>query len=92
MDQNIIQYCKQFIDANSLVSLQSYYRELMNTEFPREPDWAFIFQKVYLHACLKKRTDAAEWIHLALFPLLDPIQQIAMRQTFPYGRYLLSKK
>jgi hypothetical protein len=92
MDQDIIKGCKTLIEENNMDGLQSYYREIMSKEFPREPDWPFIFHRVYLHACLKKRPEIAEWIHSALYPLMDPIQQIALRQIFPYGRYLLSKR
>jgi hypothetical protein len=91
MDQDIIDLCKRHIEKGDLPSLQAYYREIMTVEFPREPDWPFIFHRVYLHACLKGQKDISEWIHLALFPMMDPIQQIALRQIFPYGRYLLSK-
>lgn len=91
MDSELIRRCKSHIDSGNLEGIQSYYRELMQTEFPEEPDWPYIFHKVYLHACLKGRPEIAQWIHQALFPMMDPIQQIALRQIFPYGRYLLSK-
>ena len=91
MNQDILRTCKTFIDANDVPGLHAYYRELMQTEFPQEPDWSWLFQKLYLHACLRGHAPIAEWLHGALFPMLDPIQQIALRQTFPYGRYLLAK-
>jgi hypothetical protein len=91
MDAQIVANCKRLIEKGDLLSLQSYYRELMLTEFERDPDWPYIFHRVYLHACLKGKGEIAEWIHTALFSLMDPIQQIALRQIFPYGRYLLSK-
>ena len=52
-------------------------------------DWAF--QKLYLHACLKGRKEIAEWLETSVFPTMDPIAQIALRQGFAYGRYLLRK-
>jgi ornithine decarboxylase len=39
---------------------------------------------------IKKRRDIAEWLQ-TLFPQFDPITQIAYRQMFSYGRYLLAK-
>lgn len=54
-------------------------------------DWVFVFQKLYLHACLKRRSEAAEWLSTVGFQALDPIQQIAVRQVFAYGRVLLHK-
>jgi hypothetical protein len=91
MNQEILRTCKSFIDANDVPGLHAYYREMMATEFPQEPDWPWLFQKLYLHACLRGRQEISQWLHGALFPMLDPIQQIALRQTFPYGRYLLSR-
>ena len=54
-------------------------------------DWTYVFQKVYLHACLKGRKQLAEWLEKDVYPLLEPIQQIALRQIFPYGHHLLSR-
>jgi len=88
----IIRTCKTCIETNNLTSLQSYYAELMEYEYIiQQPDWPSIFHRVYLHACLKGRKDTAKWLETTLYPTMDPIQQIALRQIFPYGRHLLSK-
>jgi hypothetical protein len=95
MDLFIIQECKSIlnhdIDKNCHLVLENYYRDLLDCEFDRPPDWPYIFQKVYLHACLKGRHEAAAWMQNVLFKTLDPIQQIALRQIFPYGRVLLAR-
>jgi hypothetical protein len=91
MDTEIIQTCKSFIETNDVQGIQTYYCDLLWTEFPRDPDWPFIFHKVYLHACLKGREDIANWLTRALYPNMDQIQQIALRQIFPYGRLLLAR-
>lgn len=95
MDQYIIQECKTILNydvgnSHHLV-LENYYRDLLDCEFDTTPDWPYIFQKVYLHACLKGRRDAATWMQNVLFQTMDPIQQIALRQIFPYGRTLLAR-
>jgi hypothetical protein len=87
----IICTCKSCIDTNNLEELKKYYSELMEYEYPSQPDWPFIFHRVYLHACLKKRKETAEWLEHTIYPRLDAIQQIALRQIFPYGRHLLNK-
>ena len=46
-----------------------------------------IFHRVYLHACLRGNETLASWLHQELYPKMDPIQQIALRQIFPYGRH-----
>ena len=33
----------------------------------------------------------AQWLQLTIHPKMDPIQQIALRQIFSYGRVLLEK-
>jgi hypothetical protein len=92
MDLAIIQEAKQHVEDGNLPSLQQQISDLLaNKSLPREPDWPFIFHKVYLHACLKGKHDIAKWLATSIFPLMDPIQQIALRQIFSYGRQLLSK-
>ena len=81
-----IQECKHMIDEENLDELQSLYEE-----YKYEPyAWDYAFQKIYLHACLKKKKPITEWLQ-TLFPSFDPIQQMALRQMFSYGRYLLAK-
>ena len=88
----IIRTCKTYIETNNLSSLQSYYAELMDYTYPdQQPDIPCIFHRVYLHACLKGNREIANWLETSLYPTMDKIQQIALRQIFPYGRHLLSK-
>lgn len=88
---NIIFVSKQFINSDDLLGLQEYFKETQSTEFESEPSWDYIFQKVYLHACLKKRNSMAEWLKTEIFPQLGAIQQIALRQIFSYGHALKSR-
>jgi hypothetical protein len=85
MDETI-RTCKNFINTNDLISLQKY----VITLFDQENDWPYLFQKVYLHACLKGQEDTEKWLREAMYPQMDPIQQIALRQIFPYGRHLIA--
>jgi hypothetical protein len=92
MDLAIIAEAKQNINDGNLEEIQTQVCQLIDDPaLGREPDWPFIFQKVYLHACLKGRQEIADWLHKAMYPMMDPIQQIALRQIFSYGRHLLSK-
>jgi len=81
----IICICKKYIETNSLEHLQEYVASIVDTT----TDWTYIFQKVYLHACLKGREDISTWLQ-SMFTKMEPIQQIALRQIFPYGRHLLA--
>jgi hypothetical protein len=78
--------CKALIEKDNLEGLQEFYAEYHEENFP----WEYIYQKLYLHACLKKKRRIVEWMN-GLFPSFDPIQQIALRQMFSYGKYLLAK-
>lgn len=85
--ESVYQECKEFINANKGEELKEYYEYLITTDV--QLDWPNLFQKVYIHACLKKRRDIAEWL-TTLFSKFDPITQIAFRQVFFYGRWLLA--
>lgn len=90
VNDSILAEAKEFINAGKLAELQEYTKDLLDSEFEVQPDWPNLFQKLYLHACLKKQTAIAEWF-VSLFSMFDPITQIAYRQVFFYGRYLLAK-
>lgn len=82
-----IDICKKYINEDNLEEFQEYSISLLDDNF----DWPYLFQKVYLHACLKKRNSIAEWLQGSMYSKMDPIQQVALRQVFSYGKYLLSK-
>jgi hypothetical protein len=78
--------CKTLIEKENLEGLQEVYLENQSENYP----WEYIYQKLYLHACLKKKHKIVDWLN-CMFEQFDPIQKIALRQMFSYGRYLLAK-
>ena len=91
IEDQIIHNIKLYINSGDLETVKVLYDEYVNeTEFEREIAWDYVFQKIYLHAELKKQKAICEWLD-TLFATFDPIQQIAMRQMFPYARHLLEK-
>ena len=82
----VLKRFKSYVDANDLNGAQTFLAGLVAEDLP----WDHLYQKVYLHACLKKRRDFVEWMD-TLFETLEPIQKMALRQMFSYGRYLLNK-
>ena len=88
MADEIVRNFKAYVNAGSLDTCQDYV-QILREEYEALP-WDYIYQKVYLHACLKKQTHIVDWL-LELYKELNPIEQIAIRQVFPYGRHLLSK-
>lgn len=83
---DFIKDCKVLIEKDNLEGLQEMYSEMSGENYA----WEYIYQKLYLHACLKKKRRIVEWMN-SLFQLMDPIQQIGLRQMFSYGKYLLAK-
>ncbi len=81
-----LKLCKTMIEKDNLEGLQEFYRENLDENYP----WEYIYQKLYLHACLKKKQRIVDWMN-SMFEHFDPIQKIALRQMFSYGRYLLAK-
>ena len=88
--EKIIKKFKSYIDYNDLSGGILFYDGLVCFDAPEDLAWDYIYQKVYLHACLKKRRNFVDWL-LTLRERLDPIEHIALRQMFAYGKYLLEK-
>lgn len=88
MADEIVRNFKSYVNAGKLESCQDYVHTLRE-EYEALP-WDYIYEKVYLHACLRKQKHIVDWL-LELYKELNPIEQIALRQIFPYGRYLLTK-
>ena len=91
IENQIIYECKLFINKSNLDGLQELwinYKE--DTEFEREIAWDYIFQKVYLHAALKKQKIICDWLDTVFLDFSITVQ-IALRQMFPYARHLLNK-
>ncbi len=90
MVEGVIGNFKRYIEAGSLEACKSYLQEIIDEYENDSIPWDYIFQKVYLHACLKKQKAIVDWLML-VFNGLPPIQQIAVRHVFSYGRALLSR-
>ena len=78
---------KVFITNNDSEGLIEYYTELRDNP---TVDWQYLFKECYIHACLKKQREIVNWL-TTIYETFDPISKIALRQVFPYGRYLLAR-
>ena len=90
MENQIIAFAKQHITKQyaDLHQLQSFFDESKNENV----DWAYIFQKLYIHACLHGHRETAKWLREIFEQKADPLTQIAYRQTYAYANVLLKKK
>lgn len=85
--RELVRELKNLVERDSLEGLVEYFEVYQDSEIP----WDTLFKDVYLHACLKKQKRIVDWL-ITLYEEMPPIQKIALRQTFAYGRYLLSKQ
>ena len=94
ISDSIVQECKRYITKESadLLSIQEFWSELQKLEYDFPPDWSYIFQKVYIHACLHGYKAVAEWLKKEFESKANPMDIIAYRQTYSYGEVLLRKK
>ena len=90
MEVAVIRDCKALIEHSTLQALQTFFDEVKEEEDAHLIDWAYVWQKVYIHACLKKKRDMVSWLE-EQFKELDPILCIAYRHTLNYGRHILNK-
>ena len=90
IEAHIIHDCKHFINNNDLDTIKSVWEEYSNTEDADTIAWDSIYKDVYIHACLKKKRDIIAWLD-TMYAGFNPIQKIALRQMFPYAKYLLRK-
>jgi len=93
MDREILETAKDYIEHDQFEDLQNYFIEILSQpmEDYRLP-WEYLFQQIYLHACLKQNKRIAEWFEKDVYTYFDDLTKIALRQSFAYGHYLLNKK
>jgi hypothetical protein len=84
---DVIHVFKTYINKKDTEGFTSFLSE---TQDDYDGVWDYIFKKVYIHACLKKNQPIVD-ILLKHYEELSEIERIAIRQVFPYGRYLLAK-
>jgi len=84
---DVIHVFKEYINKKDTEGFNTFLSE---TQDDYDGVWDYIFKKVYIHACLKKNQPIID-ILLKVYEELSEIERIAIRQVFPYGRYLLAK-
>lgn len=88
MSEDIIYTFKEYINNKDIEGLKEYIDALAESD--ESVKWDYIFQKVYIHACLKKNKAVAELL-LTKFAEMEPQHQIIARQVLAYGRYLMDR-
>jgi hypothetical protein len=89
IEDDIIRQLKPFIESGKLDGIKELWTEYSeHTDFGREIAWDYVFQKIYIHAALKKQRAICRWLD-SMFNQFNPVTQIAMRHMFSYARHLL---
>ena len=84
---DVVYVFKDFIDKRDPTGFSEF---LLEVQDDYEGVWDYIFKKVYIHACLKKNKPIVDLL-MTYYEEMSEIERIAIRQVFPYGRYLLAK-
>ena len=96
MNKEVVLNCKAYINNNQEEECKQYILYIINnqesnTEYKLA--YEYIFQQVYIHACLKQKETLALWLKTEIYDkYFDIIQKTALRQMFIYGDYVLRKE
>ena len=92
MNKEIILNCKNLINTNQTDEFKNYVLYIITLHNDYRLPYEYIFQQIYIHACLKKNAIIMEWLKIEVYEkLFDVIQKTALRQMFIYGNYIYNK-
>lgn len=86
--ETIVVILKRYVDRNDIKAIEEVLSEI---EDEYEGSWDYIFQAVYIHACLRKRLEIVRYL-MTLYDMMSEVEKTSVKQVFAYGRYLLDKK
>ncbi len=87
----IIRTAKEIVERQTPQDFVSFVQELLEMGLSPEPSWHYILQKVYLHACLKKKQEIVNFLE-RLVARHSRLQSLGWKQTVAYGKSLLAKR
>jgi len=89
----IINEFKYYIDNNLYDSFFELYSDIL-TSFQTDKEYRinyeYIFQKVYLYACIKGDTDIINFLK-SIYDNFGIVEKIALKPTIIYGKYITKK-
>jgi hypothetical protein len=85
---DLIHVFKEYINKKDSDGFKEFLFEVQDSY--ESLNFEYLFQKVYIHACLKKYKPVVDLL-TEKYKELDPIHKIALRQIFAYGNYLLKR-
>lgn len=89
MENNYIKDIKTFIEEGDLDSIKDILKDIINMLKTKEYriNYEYIWQKCYLHCCLKKKTNIKDFFD-EIYKSFDDVTKIALKPTMIYAKYL----
>lgn len=91
LELDIIRQGKACIEQDTLEDFAWFVSSLYTANFCPAPTWSFIVQKLYIHACLKKKADIAKYIEDLVGAYQARLWYPGWKDTMAYGKSLLAK-
>ena len=91
VELNIVRQGKACIEKEGLSDFAEFVSDVYTEHFSPEPAWPYIVQKLYLHACLKKKADIAKFIEDLVVANQNRLWFVGWKETVAYGKTLLAK-
>ncbi len=87
MQEYIIKKFKYYIDDDRYEDMYELYNNITTPEYHNKISYPFIFQKVYLYACIKRKSEVVVWL-FNVYKTFALVDRIALRPTIIYGKHL----
>ena len=85
---DILENYKKHIKNDNIKALNSYSEYLVNTE---NMNFGYIYQKMFNYACQFGSMNIIVWFIQVYYEFFTNMEQIALRQSFVYGKYIMNK-
>tara|TARA_Y100000590_G_C15451960_1_gene913055 strand:- start:191 stop:562 length:372 start_codon:yes stop_codon:yes gene_type:complete len=82
---------KGYIDYNDTDSVENFYK-YKKQDISQLDNVEILFKQLFLYACRNGTSEILALLFQLYFTILDEIQQIALRQMFHYGKYIIIKR
>ena len=90
---DLLAECKFYVDKDKLDCLKQLLNELLNEQDQLEyrVNYEWLWQKIYLHACSKKKVEICTWLETVYSEYFDEVTKIALRPTMVYAKYMKNR-
>ncbi len=92
-NEKIINEFKYYIDNQNYDSIYELYTDIKTTYDSTKEyrcNYEYIFQKVYLYACIKGETEVINFMK-NIYDNFGIVEKIALKPTIIYGKYITKK-